>query len=121
MNFRTQISLKSKVLSLWLWQVLISSSQTLVRQNDRHKSYVRPANTSIFGLFFVSVCLMKSICYSLIYSSLANLLKLLNQQKKLIYPPMCISLKDYRMVKIVIDRKWCVFTCRHYQLSTSGF
>ena len=43
---------------------------TLGRQNERNSSYVRLAHTSIFGLCFMSVCLMKSNCYSLIYSSL---------------------------------------------------
>ena len=44
---------------------------TLGRQNERNSSYNRLAHTSIFGLCFMSVCLMKSNCYSLIYSSLA--------------------------------------------------
>ena len=43
---------------------------TLGGQNERNSSYVRLAYTSIFGLCFMSVCLMKSNCYSLIYSSL---------------------------------------------------
>ena len=43
---------------------------TLSRQNERKSSYVRLAHTSIFGLCFMSVCLLKSNCYSLIYSSL---------------------------------------------------
>ena len=47
---------------------------TLGRQNDRNSSYVRLAHTSIFGLCFMSVCLMKSNCYSLIYSSLGQTL-----------------------------------------------
>ena len=38
-------------------------------QNERNSTYVRLAHTSIFGLCFMSVCLMKSNCYSLIYSS----------------------------------------------------
>ena len=45
---------------------------TLGRQNERNSSYVRLAHTSIFGLCFMSVCLMKSNCYSLIYSSLVQ-------------------------------------------------
>ena len=42
----------------------------LGRQNERKNNYVRLAYTSIFGLCFMPVCLMKSNCYSLIYSSL---------------------------------------------------
>ena len=42
---------------------------TLGRQNERNSSYVRLAHTSIFGLCLMLVCLMKSNCYSLIYSS----------------------------------------------------
>ena len=41
------------------------------RQNERNSRYVGLAHTSIFGLCFMSVCLMKSNCYSLLYSSLA--------------------------------------------------
>ena len=44
--------------------------EMLGRQNERNSSYVRLAQTSIFGLCFMTVCLMKSNCYSLIYSSL---------------------------------------------------
>ena len=40
---------------------------TLGRQNERNISYVRLAHTSLFGLCFMSVCLMKSNCYSLIH------------------------------------------------------
>ena len=47
------------------------------RQNVRNSSLVRLAHTSIFGLCFVSVCLMKSNCYSLIYSSSVYMLKYL--------------------------------------------
>ena len=47
-------------------------ARTLGRQNERNNSYVRLAHTSIFGLCFMSVCLKKSHCYSLIYSSLIN-------------------------------------------------
>ena len=43
---------------------------TFGRQNERNSSYVRLTHTSIFGLCFMSVCLMKSNCYSLTYSSL---------------------------------------------------
>ena len=43
---------------------------TLGRQNEKNSSYVRLAHT--FGLCFMSVCLMKSNCYSLIYSSLTQ-------------------------------------------------
>ena len=46
---------------------------SLGRQNERNISYVRLAHTSIFGLCFMSVCLMKSNCYSLIHSSLGRL------------------------------------------------
>ena len=42
----------------------------LGRQIERNSSYVWLAQTSIFGLCFMSVCLMKSNCYSLMYSSL---------------------------------------------------
>ena len=46
---------------------------TLGRQNERNSYYVRLAHTSTFGLCFISVCLMKSNCYSLIYSLAAAL------------------------------------------------
>ena len=46
---------------------------TLGRQNERNSSYVRLAHTSLFGLCFMPVCLMKSNCYSLIYSSLEKI------------------------------------------------
>ena len=46
--------------------------ETLGRQNERNNSYVWLVHTSIFGLCFISVCLMKSNCYSLIYSSLVE-------------------------------------------------
>ena len=42
----------------------------LGRQNESNSSYVRLAHTSIFGLCFMSVCLTKSNCNSLIHSSL---------------------------------------------------
>ena len=45
-------------------------ARTLGRQNERNFCYARLALTSIFGLCFVAVCLIKSNCYSLIYSSL---------------------------------------------------
>ena len=45
-------------------------ARMLGRQNVRNFCYVRLALTSIFGLYFVAVCLIKSNCYSLIYSSL---------------------------------------------------
>ena len=45
---------------------------TLGRQNERNSSYVRLAHTSITGLYFMPACLMKSNCYSLIYSSLSK-------------------------------------------------
>ena len=44
----------------------------LGRQNERNSSYDRLTHTSIFGLCFMSLCLMKSNCYSLIYSSLIH-------------------------------------------------
>ena len=50
---------------------------TLGRQNERNSRYFRLAHTSIFGLCFMSVCLMKSNCYSLIYSSLLLTLSIL--------------------------------------------
>ena len=55
----------------WLQGVKVG---TLGRQNERNSSYVRLAHTSTFGLCFISVCLMKSNCYSLIYSSLIQML-----------------------------------------------
>ena len=45
-------------------------ARTLGRQNERNFCYARLALTSIFGLCFMSVCLIKSNCYSLIHSSL---------------------------------------------------
>ena len=48
--------------------------RSLGTQNERNSSYVRLAQISIFGLCFMSVCLIKSNCYSLIYSSLGWLL-----------------------------------------------
>ena len=52
--------------------------RTLRRQNERKRSYVWLAHTSIFGLCFMSVCLMKLNCYSLIYSFLVWLWLLLH-------------------------------------------
>ena len=46
--------------------------KTLGRQNERNNSYVWLVHTSIFGLCFMPVCLMKSNCYSFIYSSLVQ-------------------------------------------------
>ena len=46
---------------------------TFGRLNERNSSYVRLAHTSIFGLCFMPVCLIKSNCYSLIYSSLMDI------------------------------------------------
>ena len=43
---------------------------TLGRQIERNSSYVWLAHTSIFGLCFMSVCLIKSNGYSFKYSSL---------------------------------------------------
>ena len=39
----------------------------LGRQNEKNSSYVWLAHTSIFGLCFMSICVMKSNCYSLLY------------------------------------------------------
>ena len=39
----------------------------LSRQNEWNSSNVRLANTFIFGLCFMSVCLMKSNCFSFIF------------------------------------------------------
>ena len=47
----------------------------LGRQIERNSSYVWLANSSIFGLCFMSVCQMKSNCYSLIYFSLLEILQ----------------------------------------------
>ena len=48
-------------------------ARMLGRQNERNFCYVRLALTSIFGLCFVAVCLIKPNCYSLKYSSLEAL------------------------------------------------
>ena len=45
-------------------------ARTLGRQNERNFCYESLALNSIFGFCFMSVCLIKSNCYSLIYSSL---------------------------------------------------
>ena len=45
-------------------------ARTLGRQNERNFCYDVLALTSIFGLFFMSVYLIKSNCYFLIHSSL---------------------------------------------------
>ena len=45
---------------------------TLGGQIERNSGYVWLAHTFIFGSCFMSVCLMKSNCYSLIYSSLGQ-------------------------------------------------
>ena len=42
-------------------------ARMLGRQNERNFCYVRLALTSIFGVCFMSVCLIKSNCYSYIY------------------------------------------------------
>ena len=57
-------------------QILIQGVKvgSLGRQNERNSSYFRLAPTSIFGLCFMSVCLIKSNCYSLMYSSLGQCL-----------------------------------------------
>ena len=55
------------------WSNQGAKARMLGRQNERNSSYVSLANTSIFGFCFMSVCLMKSNCYSLIYSSLVLL------------------------------------------------
>ena len=44
---------------------------TLCWQNDRNFALDRLALTSIFGLCFMPVCIIKSNCYYLIYSSLS--------------------------------------------------
>ena len=46
--------------------------EMLGRQNERNSCRVCLAHTSIFGLCSMSVCLMKSKCYSLIYSFLVS-------------------------------------------------
>ena len=46
--------------------------RTLGRQNERNFAYDRLALATIFGLCFMLVCLIKSNCYSFIYSSLGN-------------------------------------------------
>ena len=48
-------------------------ARTLSRQNERNFCYDMLAVTSIFGMCFMSVCLIKSNCYSLIYSSLTHM------------------------------------------------
>ena len=45
-------------------------ARILGRQNESNFCYDRLALTSIFCMYFMSVCLIKSNCYSLIYSSL---------------------------------------------------
>ena len=45
---------------------------TLSRQNESDLACEWLALTSIFGLCFMHVCLIKSYCYSLIYSSLVT-------------------------------------------------
>ena len=56
------------------WQTDCSNQgvkvRTLGRQNERNFAYDRLALATIFGLCFMLVCLIKSNCYSLIYSSL---------------------------------------------------
>ena len=44
-------------------------AKLLGRQNEKNFCYDMLALTSIFGLCFMSVCLIKSNCYSFIYSS----------------------------------------------------
>ena len=46
----------------------------LCRQNESKFAYYWLALTSIFGLCFMPVCLIKSNCYSLIYSSLVQII-----------------------------------------------
>ena len=46
--------------------------RTLCRQNERNFAYDRLALTSLFGLCFMPVWLIKSNCYSFIYSSLVK-------------------------------------------------
>ena len=58
----------TKTHSQWWYQGVKVEMQG--RKNERNSSYVRLAHTSIFGLCFMTVCLMKSNCYSLINSSL---------------------------------------------------
>ena len=77
--FKSKVS-KSKWQSGWkaqLQPMLVVFGQrvkarTLGRQNERNFCYDRLAHTSIFGLCFMWVCLIKSNCYSLIYSSLVK-------------------------------------------------
>ena len=54
------------------WSNQGAKARMLGRQNERNSSYVRLAQTSIFGLCFMSVFLIKSNCYSLIYYSLVE-------------------------------------------------
>ena len=63
--------------------------RTLGRKNERNFCYDRLAFTSIFGLCFMSVCLIKSNCYSLIYSSLA--ICLLKQEHQLFNAYLCLN------------------------------
>ena len=63
---------------------------TLGRQIERNCSYVWLAHTSIFGLCFMSVCLMKSNCYSLIYSSL-NKLNQICKHAKIYRHQQCVT------------------------------
>ena len=50
------------------WSNQGAKARMLGRQNERNSSYVRLAQTSIFGFCFLSVCLTKSNCFSLIFS-----------------------------------------------------
>ena len=54
-------------------------ARMLSRQNERNFCYDMLAVASLFGLRFISVCLIKSNCYSLIYSSLYFILSILTK------------------------------------------
>ena len=69
MEIKIFVQQTSNLHSHW-FGLLGVKDRTLGRQNKRNFCYESLALTSIFGLCFMSVCLMKSNCYSLIYSSL---------------------------------------------------
>ena len=64
------------------------------RQNESNSGYDCLALTSIFGLCFMSVCLIKSNCYSLIYSSLVPIMS------QMIYVLCCVAYVTWRQRRI---------------------
>ena len=70
----------------------------LCRQNESNSRYIRLAHTSIFGLYFMLVCLMKSICYSFVYSSLIVMLVVLVLLKVQVYKVNFLFLNHSRIL-----------------------